>query len=45
MPRANFEKVPLFKNSKGQYIVGATNNDNDSVHKEDVDCEPISSGH
>ena len=43
VPRPNFERVPLFKNSKGQYIVGAANNDNDPAHEEDLECEPKSS--
>ena len=33
--------VPLFKKSKDQYIIGAADSDNDSAHKEDLDCEPL----
>ena len=43
--RLDFERVALFKNSKGQYIVGAANNDNDSTHEENLDYESISLGH
>ena len=37
VPRPNFQGVPLFKNSKGQYIVGAADNNNNSSHEEDLD--------
>ena len=40
VPRPNFERVPLFKNSQGQYI-GDANNDDDSAHEEDLDYEPV----
>ena len=40
MPRPNFERVPLFKKSKDQYIIG----NNDSAHKEDLDYGSVSPG-
>ena len=45
MPRPKFEKVLLFTSLKGHFLVGAANNDKDSAHEEDLDDEPINSGH
>ena len=45
MPRPNFEGVPLFRNAKDKYIIGTADSDNDSAHKQDLDCESMSPVH
>ena len=45
VPRPNLIQSLFSKNQKDQYIVGAADSDNDSVHKQDLDYMPMSPGH
>ena len=45
MPKSNFCGVPLLKKSNDQYIIGTSDSDNDSVHKQDLDYTPMSPDH